>query len=58
MAATTAPPAPARKVLLIGWDAADWKTINRLVDAGGMPITKGLVERGISMPSTTSAMAS
>ena len=35
-----------RKLLLIGWDAADWKTINRLVDAGQMPIMKGLIEHG------------
>ena len=35
-----------RKVLLIGWDAADWKTINRLVDAGDMPVMKGLMEQG------------
>jgi hypothetical protein len=25
------------KVLLIGWDAADWKVIMPLVDAGKMP---------------------
>jgi predicted AlkP superfamily phosphohydrolase/phosphomutase/tetratricopeptide (TPR) repeat protein len=35
-----------RKLLLIGWDAADWKTIDRLVDQGDMPILKGLIERG------------
>mgnify|MGYP000013898296 CR=1 FL=1 len=27
-----------KKLLLIGWDAADWKTIDRLVDQGDMPI--------------------
>ena len=36
----------SRKVLVIGWDAADWKTIDRLVDAGEMPVMKGLIERG------------
>ncbi|WP_295544359.1 hypothetical protein [uncultured Thiohalocapsa sp.] len=36
----------ARKLLLIGWDAADWKTIHRLVDQGDMPILRGLMERG------------
>jgi predicted AlkP superfamily phosphohydrolase/phosphomutase len=36
-----------KKLLLIGWDAADWKTIDRLVDQGDMPILKGLIERGI-----------
>ena len=35
-----------RKLLLIGWDAADWKTIDRLVDQGDMPVLKGLIERG------------
>jgi predicted AlkP superfamily phosphohydrolase/phosphomutase len=34
------------RLLLIGWDAADWKTIDRLVDQGDMPIMKGLIERG------------
>jgi hypothetical protein len=26
-----------RKILLIGWDAADWKVVMPLVDAGRMP---------------------
>jgi hypothetical protein len=26
-----------KKVLLLGWDAADWKIINRLMDNGQMP---------------------
>ena len=34
------------RLLLIGWDAADWKTLDRLVDQGDMPILKGLIERG------------
>ena len=29
----TAPAPPSRKVLLIGWDAADWKVIHPLLDA-------------------------
>ena len=33
----------AKKVLLIGWDAADWKVINPLMDAGLMPTLNGLV---------------
>src|SRR5690606_21968568 len=37
----------ARKVLLIGWDAADWKVINPLMDAGLMPALQRLVERGV-----------
>ncbi|MCX7098148.1 MAG: alkaline phosphatase family protein [Methylococcales bacterium] len=36
-----------RKVLLIGWDAADWKIINALVDQGKMPHTAALIERGV-----------
>jgi len=36
-----------RRVLLIGWDAADWKVINPLMDAGKMPALAGLVERGV-----------
>jgi predicted AlkP superfamily phosphohydrolase/phosphomutase/tetratricopeptide (TPR) repeat protein len=40
-------PEPARrKVLLIGWDAADWKVINPLMDAGKMPNIHRLVENG------------
>jgi predicted AlkP superfamily phosphohydrolase/phosphomutase/tetratricopeptide (TPR) repeat protein len=41
-------PAPARKVLLIGWDAADWKVIQPLMDAGKMPHVRSLVECGAS----------
>jgi tetratricopeptide (TPR) repeat protein len=33
-------------VLLIGWDAADWKVINPLMDAGKMPNVQRLVENG------------
>lgn len=34
------------KVLLIGWDAADWKVINPLMDQGLMPALESLVNRG------------
>jgi tetratricopeptide (TPR) repeat protein len=34
-------------VLLIGWDAADWKVIMPLVDAGKMPNLAKLIEQGI-----------
>ena len=37
----------AKRVLLIGWDAADWKVITPLMDAGKMPALKSLVERGV-----------
>jgi predicted AlkP superfamily phosphohydrolase/phosphomutase/tetratricopeptide (TPR) repeat protein len=35
-----------KKVLLIGWDAADWKVINPLMDAGKMPNVQRLVDQG------------
>lgn len=41
-------PSLRRKVLLIGWDAADWKVIHPLMDAGKMPALKHLVETGSS----------
>jgi predicted AlkP superfamily phosphohydrolase/phosphomutase/tetratricopeptide (TPR) repeat protein len=34
------------KVLLIGWDAADWKVINKLIDKGLMPALEGLINHG------------
>ena len=37
---------PHMKVLLIGWDAADWKAIRPLMDAGKMPNVRRLVENG------------
>jgi len=37
----------AKKVLLIGWDAADWKVINPLIDAGQMPALEKLVNKGV-----------
>jgi predicted AlkP superfamily phosphohydrolase/phosphomutase/tetratricopeptide (TPR) repeat protein len=35
-----------RKVLLIGWDAADWKVIRPLMDAGKMPTLARLISGG------------
>jgi predicted AlkP superfamily phosphohydrolase/phosphomutase/predicted Zn-dependent protease len=35
-----------RKVLLVGWDAADWKVIHPLMDAGKMPNVQRLVDGG------------
>ncbi|OAI51352.1 hypothetical protein AYO44_00650 [Planctomycetaceae bacterium SCGC AG-212-F19] len=35
-----------KKVLLIGWDAADWKVIHPLLDAGKMPNLERLVAQG------------
>ncbi len=36
-----------KKVLVIGWDSADWKIINPLMDAGEMPALQSLVENGV-----------
>jgi len=36
-----------RKVLLIGWDAADWKVINPLIEAGEMPALESLINEGV-----------
>ena len=38
----------AKKVLLIGWDAADWKFISPLMDEGLMPNLQQLVESGVN----------
>ncbi|HLT32710.1 MAG TPA: alkaline phosphatase family protein [Aquaticitalea sp.] len=35
------------KVLLIGWDAADWKLIGPLLAKGQMPALKSLIDRGV-----------
>jgi predicted AlkP superfamily phosphohydrolase/phosphomutase/tetratricopeptide (TPR) repeat protein len=37
----------AKRILLIGWDAADWKIINPLMDAGYMPAMEKLVNGGV-----------
>ena len=37
----------SRKILLIGWDAADWKVIMPLIDQGKMPNVAKLLEEGI-----------
>jgi predicted AlkP superfamily phosphohydrolase/phosphomutase len=36
-----------RRILLVGWDAADWKVVHTLMDDGLMPHTRRLVERGV-----------
>src|SRR6266480_4138670 len=36
-----------RKVLLIGWDAADWEVITPLLEEGSMPALDGLINRGV-----------
>ena len=37
---------PKPKVLLIGWDGADWEHINPLMDAGLLPTLSSFVEQG------------
>lgn len=37
----------AKKLLLIGWDSADWKIINPLLDAGKMPALEKLINKGV-----------
>lgn len=36
-----------QKLLLIGWDAADWKIINPLIDEGKMPNLEKLINQGV-----------
>lgn len=42
-----------QRVLLIGWDAADWHIIHPLLEAGKMPVLEKLIERGVSGKITT-----
>jgi predicted AlkP superfamily phosphohydrolase/phosphomutase/tetratricopeptide (TPR) repeat protein len=37
----------ANRVLLIGWDAADWEHISPLLDAGKLPALEALINRGV-----------
>ena len=48
----SAPPSKP-KLLLVGWDSADWKIIQPLVDAGQMPALQRLLEQGTSGNLTT-----
>lgn len=38
----------AEKVLLVGWDAADWKVIHPLLDRGLMPNLEKMIGEGVS----------
>ncbi len=40
-------PTKSSRVLLIGWDAADWQVIHPLLDAGLMPHLQRLIEGGV-----------
>lgn len=37
-----------KKLLIIGWDAADWTIINELMAKGMMPALKSVMQRGVS----------
>ena len=37
----------AKKLLVIGWDAADWKIIHPLMDAGHMPTLEKMINNGV-----------
>ncbi len=38
----------ANRLLLVGWDAADWRLLHPLIDAGEMPALRRIVETGAS----------
>lgn len=38
----------AKKILLIGWDGADWQMIRPLLAQGKLPNLQGLMDRGVS----------
>jgi predicted AlkP superfamily phosphohydrolase/phosphomutase/tetratricopeptide (TPR) repeat protein len=42
-----------KRLLLVGWDSADWKLIHPLMDAGKMPALESLVNSGVSGNLTT-----
>ena len=42
-----------KKVLLIGWDAADWKLINPLIERGEMPVLSKFIDDGVMGDITT-----
>jgi predicted AlkP superfamily phosphohydrolase/phosphomutase/tetratricopeptide (TPR) repeat protein len=43
----------AKKVLLVGWDGADWKVATPLIDQGQMPALSRLIEHGVMGNLTT-----
>ncbi len=45
--------ATPHKLLVVGWDSADWKIIHPLIDSGGMPGIGRIVEEGASGNLTT-----
>lgn len=43
---TSMPNRLAQKLLIVGWDAADWKIIDRLLAQDLMPTVRGLLDKG------------
>lgn len=41
---------PKQRLLLVGWDGADWSIARPLMEAGHMPALKRAVDRGVSGP--------
>lgn len=41
-------PATRRRLLLVGWDSADWKIIHPMIDRGELPALQSIVEGGVS----------
>ena len=39
---------PRRRMLLIGWDSADWKIIHPMIDRGELPALQSIIEGGVS----------
>ena len=37
---------PRRRLLVVGWDSADWKVIRPLMEAGQMPMLGAMVAQG------------
>ena len=46
-ATAKAAPKSKKKVLLIGWDAADWRVIHPLLDQGKLPALERLIDNGV-----------
>lgn len=38
----------AKKLVLLGWDAADWEVIHPMIEKGLMPSLKSIIEKGVS----------
>ncbi len=57
VAGAAAPETPgrqgARKLLVVGWDAADWKVIRPLLNAGELPNLRRLIDNGATAPIAT-----